>query len=205
LVAPRLILVLGDQLTPTLSALAAGDRERDVVVMAEARDEATYVRHHKKKIALIFASMRKFAAELEGDGWRVAYGRYDDTATSRSICGELMRRHAEFAADGVIATECGEWRLRQALAACPLRIAVLPDGRFITPVGYFDTWAAGLKMLRKEFFYREMQADGSPNERGRARGRQLELRPAQPQTGESGLADALTGAAHAGRRHRRGP
>lgn len=56
---------MADQLTLKLSAFAAGDRDRDVVVMAEVRDEATYVRHHKKKIALVFASLRKFASALE--------------------------------------------------------------------------------------------------------------------------------------------
>ncbi|QQA41944.1 cryptochrome/photolyase family protein [Pelagovum pacificum] len=157
MVAPRLILVLGDQLTPTLSALREGDRTRDVVVMAEVRDEATYVNHHKKKIALIFASMRKFAAALEEDGWTVAYGRYDDADTARSICGELMRRHKEYDADGVIATICGEWRLRQALDDCPLSIETLPDDRFITPQGMFRDWAEGRKSLRMEFFYREMR------------------------------------------------
>lgn len=154
--APRLILVLGDQLTPTLSALAAGDPARDVVVMAEVRDEATYVRHHRKKIALVLAAMRRFAAALGADGWRVAYGRYDDPATSRSICGELMRRHAEFGAEGVIATVCGEWRLRRALDACPLTITQLPDDRFIAAPGFFDEWAADRKTLRMELFYREM-------------------------------------------------
>ena len=151
------MLVLGDQLTPTLSALQAADRERDIVVMAEVRDEAVYVRHHKKKIALIFAAMRKFAAALEADGWRVAYGRYDDEATSRSICGELMRRHGEFEADGVVATLCGEWRLREALEACPLAIETLPDDRFIAPKNFFRDWAEGRKSLRMEYFYREMR------------------------------------------------
>lgn len=154
---PRLILVLGDQLTPSLSALAAGDPARDVVVMAEVRDEATYVRHHRKKIALVFAAMRTFAAALKADGWRVAYGRFDDPETSRSICSELMRRHAEFGADGVITTVCGEWRLRRALDACPLTITQLPDNRFIAPPGFFDTWAADRATLRMEFFYREMR------------------------------------------------
>ena len=42
----NLILVLGDQLTPTLSSLAAGEPARDLVLMAELHDEATYVRHH---------------------------------------------------------------------------------------------------------------------------------------------------------------
>jgi len=151
------VLVLGDQISHGLSALRAADRDRDVVVMAEVRDEATYVNHHKKKIAFLFASMRKFAAELEEAGWRVAYGRLDDAATSASICGELMRRHRETDADGVIATVCGEWRLRQALEACPLRIAVLPDDRFIASPQEFAAWAEGRKSLRMEYFYREMR------------------------------------------------
>jgi deoxyribodipyrimidine photolyase-related protein len=37
-VAPRLVLVLGDQLSPGLSALMAADKDRDVVVMAELRE-----------------------------------------------------------------------------------------------------------------------------------------------------------------------
>ncbi|GAB5374391.1 MAG: hypothetical protein AcusKO_08530 [Acuticoccus sp.] len=130
------------------------------MVMAEVRDEAIYVRHHRKKIALIFAAMRKFAAALEADGWRVAYGRYDDEATARSICGELMRRrHGEFGADGVIATECGEWRLRHLLEACPLGIDMRPDTRFIAPPGRFRAWAEERKTLRMEHFYREMRRE----------------------------------------------
>jgi len=74
----RLVLVLGDQLTPTVAALRHADKARDVVVMAEVMDEATYVPHHPKKIALFFAAMRKFSARLEEDGWRVAYTRLED-------------------------------------------------------------------------------------------------------------------------------
>jgi deoxyribodipyrimidine photolyase-related protein len=157
MVKPRLVLVLGDQLTPTLSALRAADRARDVVVMAEVADEATHVNHHVKKLAFLFSAMRKFAAALEADGWRVVYGRLDDPATSRSICGELMRRHAELGADGVIATRCGEWRLRAALERCPLTIATLPDDRFLCPPEDFAAWAEGRKALRMEYFYREMR------------------------------------------------
>ncbi len=63
----RLVLVLGDQLSHALSALrAAGDD--DVVVMAEVRDEASYVPHHPKKIALIYSAMRHFAEELRARG-----------------------------------------------------------------------------------------------------------------------------------------
>lgn len=157
MVAPRLVLVLGDQLTPTLSALRAADRARDVVVMAEVADEAGYVWHHRKKLAFLFAAMRKFAAGLEAEGWRVAYARLDDPGTPRSICGALMQAHADVGAEGVMATECGEWRLRAALEACPLSIEVLPDDRFIASRAEFAVWAKGRKQLRMEYFYREMR------------------------------------------------
>lgn len=49
--AARLILVLGDQLSNGLSSLGQGDAPRDVVFVAEVASEATYVPHHKKKIA----------------------------------------------------------------------------------------------------------------------------------------------------------
>jgi len=59
--------------------------------MAEVRDEATYVRHHKQKIALIFAAMRSFALRLKGRGVTVRYVRIDDPDNTHSIVGELER------------------------------------------------------------------------------------------------------------------
>ncbi|MGB0479194.1 MAG: cryptochrome/photolyase family protein, partial [Parvibaculales bacterium] len=56
-----LILVLGDQLSPALSSLMANDSAP--VLMAELADEASYVRHHQQKIALIFSAMRHFAEQ----------------------------------------------------------------------------------------------------------------------------------------------
>jgi deoxyribodipyrimidine photolyase-related protein len=68
----NLVVVLGDQLSPDLSSLAACDRTRDLVVMCEVVEEATYVRHHEKKIILLFSAMRHFAEELRAQGWQVA-------------------------------------------------------------------------------------------------------------------------------------
>ena len=45
----------------------------DVVLMTEVANEATHVRHHKKKIAFLFSAMRHFAAELQADGVPVDY------------------------------------------------------------------------------------------------------------------------------------
>ncbi|TCO73901.1 deoxyribodipyrimidine photolyase-related protein [Rhodovulum euryhalinum] len=153
----RLVLVLGDQLSPGLSALRQADRAQDLVVMAEVMEEASYVRHHPKKIAFTFAAMRKFAARLRAEGWRVAYTRLDDPANSQSIPGELLRRAAEHGTDAVLATEPGEWRLIRALGELPLALCQLPDDRFLCSHAGFDAWAEGRKVLRMEYFYREMR------------------------------------------------
>ena len=153
----RLVLVLGDQLSTGLSALCEADKDADLIVMAEVPDEAGYVPHHPKKIALVLSAMRHFAAELEEDGWRVAYTRMDDAEASNSIVGELMRRGQEHGVSEVLATRPGEWRLIEALENAPLSVTLLPDDRFICSLQEFDDWAEGRKELRMEYFYREMR------------------------------------------------
>ena len=153
----RLILVLGDQLSETLSALKSARKGADTVVMAEVADETAYVRHHPKKIALIFAAMRKFAQALKEDGWTVAYTQFDDTDNAGSIVGELLRRAEQFEAQEILATEPGEWRLINALKYAPLKVHILPDDRFIASHKEFEDWAEGRKQLRMEYFYRDMR------------------------------------------------
>ncbi len=154
---PRLVLVLGDQVSVHVAALKAADKARDVVVMAEVADEAVYVPHHPKKIALLFAAMRKFAARLEAEGWRVAYTRLDDPDNAGSIGGELLRRAQGVGATEVLATEPGEWRLIEVLRDHPLKVHVLEDDRFLCSHAEFADWAEGRKALRMEHFYREMR------------------------------------------------
>ncbi|WP_374435911.1 cryptochrome/photolyase family protein [Tabrizicola sp.] len=153
----RLVLVLGDQLTPDVAALKAADRARDVVVMAEVMGEGTSVPHHPQKIALILAAMRKFAAALAAEGWRVAYSRLDDPENSQTISGELLRRATEVGASEVIATKPGEWRIVRDLEELPVPVRVLEDDRFICSEAEFAGWAEGRKQLRMEWFYREMR------------------------------------------------
>jgi len=157
MVRPRLVLVLGDQLSPRMAALRAGDRVRDVVVMAEAAAETGHVPHHPKKIAFILAAMRHFAEELRAAGWRVAYTRLDDPRNTGSVPDEILRRASETGAAEVLATVPGEHRLRAALADLPLTLHLLDDDRFLCPPGDFRAWAKGRKVLRMEHFYREMR------------------------------------------------
>ncbi len=154
-------LVLGDQLSRSLSALQDLDPETDLVLMAEVRSEATYVRHHKKKIAFLFSAMRHFAADLEADGIAVRYVRYDDPDNRGDLAGEVARAVGDHEADQVVVTRCGEYRLDTDMAQwgrklnCPVEIR--EDDRFLCSVDDFEAWAEGRKTLRMEFFYRDMR------------------------------------------------
>ncbi|KZX93948.1 deoxyribodipyrimidine photolyase [Sulfitobacter sp. HI0040] len=153
----RLVLILGDQLTPGLSALREARKDGDIIVMAEVMEEAEYVRHHPMKIALIFSAMRKFAAELEAEGWDIRYTLLDDTGNAGSIVGELLRRAEETGAGEVLMTEAGEWRLIEKLKYAPIKVRTLPDDRFLASHAEFEEWAKGRKALRMEYFYRDMR------------------------------------------------
>jgi len=157
----RLVLVLGDQLSPRLTALCAADPQRDVVLMAEVTEEANYVRHHQKKIAFVLAAMRHFSAELRDAGWTVDYVRLDDPGNSGSIAGEIERACQRHGVRRVIATMPGEWRLMTALRTLSTRLPVpldlLEDARFLCTTADFAAWADGRRQLRMETFYREMR------------------------------------------------
>ncbi len=153
----RLVLILGDQVSPDIAALREADKGTDIVMMAEVADEASYVGHHPKKIAFIFAAMRKFAARLEGDGWKVVYTKLDDPKNAGSIPGEILRRAEEFGAQEALVTRPGEWRLIGLLGDMPIPVHQLEDDRFICSESEFQSWTAGRKSLRMEYFYREMR------------------------------------------------
>ncbi|KPQ29224.1 MAG: deoxyribodipyrimidine photolyase-related protein [Marinobacter excellens HL-55] len=157
----NLILILGDQLSPQLSALAKADKHQDQVVMAEVYDEASYTNHHKKKLAFIFSAMRHFARELEQDGWRVHYQTYHPDNPDKSLEAVVARLTKELNPDALMTTECGEWRLHSQICqwheSLGIPVVIHPDTRFVCHKEEFAKWAKGRKQLRMEFFYREMR------------------------------------------------
>jgi deoxyribodipyrimidine photolyase-related protein len=159
--AAALRVVLGDQLSPGLAGLEGLDRARDTVLMAEVREEASYVPHHPKKLAFLFSAMRHFAEALRAEGVRVRYVSLNDPDNTHSIPGELDRAVVDLAPDAVILTECGEYRLDRALqdwrARASVPVEMRTDTRFLASKAEFARWAEGRKALRMEYFYREMR------------------------------------------------
>ena len=94
----RIILILGDQLSLSLSSLRDADKSRDIIFMAEVMAEATYARHHKKKFVFVFSAMRHFADRLVQEGWTVDYVKLDDDGNTQDLKTELARAQSRHAA-----------------------------------------------------------------------------------------------------------
>lgn len=154
-------LVLGDQLSRSISSLGDLDRDGDVVLLAEVSDEATYVQHHKQKITLVLSAMRHFADLLTGEGITVDYVQMTDADNTGSFSGELARAQQRHQCDRVVVTEPGEWRVRRMMddweKELGIPVEILEDDRFFCSLDEFAKWADGRKSLRMEFFYRELR------------------------------------------------
>lgn len=158
----RIGLILGDQLSLSLATLRVLDPAHDRLVLAEVGAEATYVRHHKQKIALIFSAMRHFARELRSRGWRVDYHAYDPAVPTLELLDVVRLKIAEHGARELIVTQCGEYRLQHGIDSLwsdvlGIPVRVYADDRFVCSNAEFDAWAAGRRQLRMEYFYREMR------------------------------------------------
>ncbi len=158
----NLRLILGDQLTMSLPIIEDATKSRDVFLLAEVKEEASYVKHHKLKIAFLFSAMRHFAEELKSKGYQVEYCKYDDQHNQGSLLKQVkytLQQHDEL--DAVIVTEPGEYRLQQSMMQWANQLGtpvnVLDDPRFLSSREDFAQWAEGRKQLRMEFFYREMR------------------------------------------------
>ncbi|MDC0267787.1 cryptochrome/photolyase family protein [bacterium] len=154
-------LVLGDQLSDSISSLNGCDRAQDIVLMCEVWDEATYVKHHKKKIAFLFSAMRHFCESLKRQDYEVEYTKIDDPHNAGSFKAEVKRAVAKHAIDRIIVTSPGEYRVLQDIQQwhvdLGIEVEIRTDDRFLCSQEAFTDWAQNRKQLRMEYFYREMR------------------------------------------------
>lgn len=159
--AKQLILIFGDQLSPSIAALRGVDKRDAIVLLCEIAEEITYVPHHKKKLIFILSAMRHFAEELRGLGWHVEYVRLDDPQNTGTFLSEIQRAVRHHAIARVITTKPGEYRLLEVLRNCmaelTVEIEMRDDSRFICSQSEFARWANARSQLRMEYFYREMR------------------------------------------------
>ena len=154
-------LILGDQLSESISSLRGYDCCQDSILICEVWDETTYVKHHKKKIAFLFSAMRHFAQELQQQGYRVTYVRLDDPNNTGSFKGEVKRFMEQHRVERIVVTHPGEYRvldcMRQWHSEWGIPVEIRSDDRFFSSPKEFADWAKNRQQLRMEYFYREMR------------------------------------------------
>jgi deoxyribodipyrimidine photolyase-related protein len=140
------VWVLGDQLNRGSGALAAADPETCRVLMVESSAKITSKPFHRQRLHLIVTAMRRFAGQLETEGFAVDYRR---EVTLASGLEEHMR---EYNPDNVRAAEPASRAARALLDS--LGVELVPDDRFLCHYEDFAAWADGRARLRMEDFYR---------------------------------------------------
>ena len=121
-------------------------------------------RHHKQKIALVFAGMRGLAERLRKRKVRVRYVGYeDDGQFGLAASARCAARWLTATIDEVVVTAPGEhtglWKRSRPSRRNRMCRSSHPRGRSLPlrPARDFAAWADGKKELRMEFFYREMR------------------------------------------------
>lgn len=159
----KIRLILGDQLSHSISSLEGYDKLNDIILICEVIEEASYVKHHKKKIAFLFSAMRHFANELTELGYTVSYVKLDDELNTGSFLGEIKRLIADEPCGQVVVTQPGEYRLLKDIRSWEselgVAIEVRADNRFLSTPEEFSSWASERKQIRMEYFYRNVRRD----------------------------------------------
>ena len=155
--------ILGDQLSHQIASLRDINIDTDIVLMAEVSAEVTYVKHHKRKIAFLFAAMRHFAEELRCAGIKVIYHRLDDQNNGGSLESALKQVIASRKISKLVVTMPGEYRLMETMriwqSTLDVAVELREDDRFLCSLNKFNKWADGRRQLRMDFFYRDMRRD----------------------------------------------
>lgn len=153
--------IFADQLSLSISSLKDCDRSKDLILMCEVWQEATYVPHHKKKIAFLFSAMRHFAQTLRQEGFSVLYTKLDDPQNAGSFRKELQRALAEQQIERIVVTHPGEYRVLEDIkrweSDFSVPVEIREDDRFLISLEEFALWAGEKKQLRMEYFYRQMR------------------------------------------------
>ena len=141
----RTVWVFGDQLNRRIGALGEAD-PRDTRVLLVESEALLRPGPHIQRLHLVVAAMRRFAAELAAEGFRV------DRRRSPTLAAGLRAHMDEFAPDAVVATEPSA---RAARALCDrLGVAQVRSDQFLCHPDDFADWAEGRSTLRLEDFYR---------------------------------------------------
>lgn len=205
-------LILGDQLNCDHSWFHEPD-DRILYLVAELKQENTYVTHHIQKVCAFFSAMALFAKERQSEGHQVLHLTLDDTQAFDDLEQLLQDYVAEVGASKFEYQRPDEYRLLQQLANLKLKGVVtrcVDTEHFLLPFEEIEAQFTPGKHIMMEHFYRRMRKrfdilmqDGKPeggkwnydaNNRNKLKAKDIESLP-QPlmfSTDVSAIVDRLS-------------
>jgi deoxyribodipyrimidine photolyase-related protein len=150
--------VLGDQLDRHSSIFDSFDPTRDLLFMAEVRNESLHVPSHRQRTAVFLSAMRHFAEEQWAEGRPLRYVDLEDPENTQSLQGEISRALEIHRPEAMVAVLPGDWRVQRELESAG-RVAGVPlwfldDRHFTVTPEEYKNWLGSKKAPRMEFFYR---------------------------------------------------
>ena len=140
------IWVFGDQLNRNIGALSGATPLTHRVLFVESASKITSRKWHIQRAHFIVASMRKFANELQTEGFNVDY-RY-----ASSMAQGFAEHVREFAPPEIVATEPNSYAAR--LLAQELGIHTVPSNQFLCHPAEYQDFLGARKSIKMEDFYR---------------------------------------------------
>lgn len=124
------VWILGDQLTPTGSALEGLRPDQCVLVMVESLARGRQLAYHKHKLILLWAAMRHFRDEMRGLGYTVDY--YEAQPDFGTALKDHVQTHRPTQMRLMEASEYGVTeRLTAAVEELGVPIEITPNTQFV--------------------------------------------------------------------------
>ncbi|QXO18200.1 MULTISPECIES: cryptochrome/photolyase family protein [Vibrio] len=152
-------LILGDQLNSEHSWFEQVD-ERVIYLIAELRQENTYVKHHIQKSCAFFAAMSQFARQKQSEGHQVLHLTLDDSTQFADLAALIQHYVREVGATKFEYQRPDEYRLLAQLANLKLDGAVIgcvDTEHFLLPFDEIEQQFPPGKHILMEHFYRRMR------------------------------------------------
>ncbi len=152
--------LLGDQLNEDHSWFNSVDDEV-LYVIAELKQEATYVRHHVQKLCAFFAAMAAFAELLRSQGHQVLHLTLDDSCEYENLPVAIEALARRFGINEFHYQRPDEYRLLKQLGNLDLDPGITiyqhDSEHFLLPFNEIGQYFPTNKHVRMEFFYRKMR------------------------------------------------
>jgi deoxyribodipyrimidine photolyase-related protein len=152
-------LILGDQLNSQHSWFQQVD-DRVLYLIAELKQESTYVDHHIQKVCAFFSAMAQFAQERQAEGHQVLHLTLDETRDFATLEQVIQHYIREVRASKFEYQRPDEYRLLAQLANLRINdvvVGCVDTQHFLLPFDELEQHFPAGKHIMMEHFYRRMR------------------------------------------------